>query len=128
MDLDRTLVSAKEFDATVQAVVDETEAAGFRVQFVHDVSATLAERGFDRERVTIVEVCNARYAHAVLAADVRIGLMLPCPIMVYAEGNTVRVATMLPTLIASFFPAAELGDVPAEVETAILGIMERAVS
>lgn len=128
MDMDYTLVSANSFDTTVQAVLDETEAAGFRVQFVHDVSATLAEKGFKRERLTIVELCNARHAHAVLAADVRIGLLLPCPIMVFAEGDVVKVSTMKPTLIAQFFPAAELGDTPAEVERAIMGIMERAAS
>ena len=128
MEMDYTLISAKDFDTTVQAVLDETEVAGFRVQFVHDVSATLAEKGFERERVTIVELCNARHAFAVLAADVRIGLLLPCPIMVFAEGDAVKVSTMKPTLIAQFFPAAELGDAPAEVERAIMGIMERAAS
>ena len=87
MDMDFTIESAKAFDATVDAVVAETEAAGFRVLHVHDVSATLAEKGFDRERVSIVEVCNAKYAAAVLAADAKIGLLLPCPVMVYAEGG-----------------------------------------
>ncbi len=126
MDMDYTLVSAKDFDATVQAVLDETAAANFRVLATHDVSATLAEKGFDRERVTIVELCNAKHAHAVLAADVRIGLMLPCPIMIYAEGDAVKVSTMRPTIIGGFFPDADLGDVPGEVERAIVGIMERA--
>ena len=126
MDLDYTITSAKDFDATVQAVLDETAAANYRVLSVHDVSATLAEKGFDRERVTIVELCNAKHAHAVLAADVRIGLMLPCPVMVYVEGDAVKIATMKPTLIAQFFPQADIGDVAAEVESSLKGIMERA--
>lgn len=128
MQLDHTRVSAKDFDATVSAVLAETEAAGFRVQHVHDVSATLAEKGFDRERVTIIEVCNARHAHAVLAADIRIGLMLPCPIMVYAEGETVKVATMLPTLIAQFFPDAGVDQTAGEVESVLIGVIERAIA
>ena len=33
---------------------------------------------------------------------------------------------MRPTLIASFFPSADLGSVPADVEGIIIGIMERA--
>ena len=126
MELDYTVRSARVFDETVEAVIAETEAAGFKVQFVHDVSATLAEKGFERERVTIIELCNARYAHAVLAADVKIGLMLPCPIMVYAEGDAVMVSTMKPTLIADFFPHAELGSVPADVEAVMTGIIDRA--
>lgn len=128
MDMDVTIPSAKSFDETVGALQQEIAAANFKVQAVHDVSATLAEKGFERERVTIVEMCNARHAHAVLAADVKIGLMLPCPIMVYAEGERVFVSTMRPTIIAQFFPNADLGDVPSVVEDAILGIMQRAAA
>lgn len=128
MELDFSLESSKDFDATVAAVIAETEAANFRVQFVHDVSATLAEKGFERERVTIVELCSAKYAHAVLAADVRIGLMLPCPIMVFAEGPKVMISTMKPTLIAAFFPEADLGSVPSDVEAVITGIVQRAAA
>ncbi len=128
MDMDFTVESAKDLDSTLQAVLDATEAADFRVQFVHDVSETLAEKGFERDRLTIVELCNARYAHAVLAADVKIGLMLPCPIMVYAEGGAVKVATMRPTMLAEFFPGADLGDVPRHVESAIVDIVKRAAA
>jgi len=128
MEMDFTVESAKDFDETVKSVIAETEAVNFRVQFVHNVAATLSEKGFDRERVTIVELCNARYAHSVLAADVKIGLMLPCPIMVYAEADKVFVSTMRPTLIASFFPHADLGSVPGDVEQIILGIVKRSAA
>lgn len=128
MDLDYTIESTRSFDETVEAVIAETQAVNFRVQAVHDVAATLAEKGFERERVTIVELCNAKYAHAVLEADVRIGLMLPCPIMVYAEGGKVFVSTMKPTLIAGFFPQAALGDVPQQVEEIVMGIVQRAAA
>jgi len=128
MEMDVTLRSSKDFDATVQAVIDGVAAENFRVLTVHDVSATLAEKGFERERVTIIEVCNAKHAYDVLAADVRIGLMLPCPIMVYAKGGAVKVTTMRPTMIASMFPEADLGETPADVERAIVHIMERAIA
>lgn len=126
--MDYTVTSAKGFDETVAAVIAETEAAGFRVQCVHDVSATLEEKGFNRERVTLVELCNARHAYAVLEADVKIGLLLPCPVMVFAEDGAVRISTMRPTSIASFFPQSDLGETPAEVERAIIGIVDRAAS
>lgn len=126
MQMDVTVESGKGFEETVSAIQSETEAANFRVQAVHDVSATLAEKGFERERVSIIEVCNAKYAHAVLAADIKIGLMLPCPIMVYAQGDAVMVSTMKPTLIAGFFPDADMGEIAAEVEGIITGIIERA--
>ncbi len=126
MQLDYTVKSAKSFDETVEAVTTGTAQAGFRVLFVHDVAATLAEKGFVRERVSIIEVCNAKYASQVLAADVKIGLMLPCPIMVYAEGGEVFITTMRPSLIAGFFPEADISDVADTVEDVLIGIMDKA--
>ena len=128
MRLDYTVHTDKEFDQAVEAVVQETAAAGFRVLFVHDVAATLAEKGFDRERVSIVELCNAKFASQVLAADVKIGLMLPCPIMVYAEKGQVFVTTMRPTLIGGFFPDADIADVAAQVETVLMRIIDSAAA
>ena len=128
MQLDYTVKSSKGFDETVEAVTEGTAEAGFRVLFVHDVAETLAEKGFAREQVSIIEVCNAKYASQVLAADVKIGLMLPCPIMVYAESGEVFVTTMRPSLIAGFFPEADIADVAGTVESVLLGIMDKAVA
>ena len=85
MQLDYTVASRKPYAVAIEAVSAAAAAHGFRVQFIHDVQATLAEKGFAREPLTIVEMCNASYAHDVLARDVKIGLMLPCPVMVYAR-------------------------------------------
>lgn len=128
MELDYTVSSAKDHAETVRAVVERTEAHGFRVQFVHDVAATLAEKGFDREPVTIVEMCNARYASEVLAQDVKIGLMLPCPIMVYELDGRVSISTMRPSLIAEFFPNADIEDVAGTVESEIVAIIDEAAA
>jgi uncharacterized protein (DUF302 family) len=126
MDIDYTIKTAKPFDDAVEAVVQATTAAGFRVLFVHDVAATLAEKGFVRDRVSIIELCNAKYASQVLAADVRIGLMLPCPIMVYAENGEVFISTMKPSIIAGFFPEAGIEDVAADVEAVLVKIIDSA--
>lgn len=128
MDLDYTIKTGKAFDDALSAVVQATTDAGFRVLFVHDVAATLAEKGFVRDRVSIIELCNAKYASQVLAADVKIGLMLPCPIMVYAEGGEVFISTMKPSLIAGFFPEAGIEDVAAQVEEVLIRIMETAAA
>jgi len=128
MQLDYTVESSKPFQNSVDAVLEHAAKNNFTVQFVHDVSATLAEKGFPRERVTIVEMCNARYASEVLARDVKIGLMLPCPVMVYAEGERVFISTMRPTLIGGFFPEAELDAVASAVEAIICRIIDQAAA
>jgi uncharacterized protein (DUF302 family) len=126
MELDYTVPTEKAFDDAVQAVIDGAASNGFTVQFVHDVSATLESKGFERERVTIIEMCNARHAAKVLEQDVKIGLMLPCPVMVYAEGGHNFISTMKPSLIAAFFPQADLAETAGEVERVILGIIDAA--
>jgi len=128
MQTDYTVVAHKSYDAAVDAVQERASANGFRVQFVHDVAATLEERGFPRDPVTIVEMCNAKHAARVLAADIKIGLMLPCPVMVYVEGDEVRISTMLPTLLATFFPEAGIEETAAEVEQAIRRIVDEAAA
>ncbi|MBA4370963.1 MAG: hypothetical protein C0418_05220 [Coriobacteriaceae bacterium] len=126
MQLDHTVPTERSFDEAVETVCTGLAAAGFRVQFVHDVSATLAEKGYQRERVSIIETCNARYAHEVLARDVKIGLMLPCPVMVYEESGSVFISTMRPTLIGAFFPEAGLEDVAGEVEAILTRVIDEA--
>jgi uncharacterized protein (DUF302 family) len=128
MELDYTVPTTKSFKDAVAAVIDLTAAHGFRVQFVHDVQQTLAEKGFTREPLTIVEMCNAKFASQVLAADPKIGLMLPCPIMVYVEHGQTLISTMRPTLIGGFFPASGIDETAAEVEHVLFAIIDEAAA
>ncbi len=128
MQLDYTVPTNRDFDQAVEAVTQGVKDAGFRVLFVHDVAATLAEKGFQRERVSIIEMCNAKYASAVLAADVKIGLMLPCPIMVYAEQGKVFISTMRPSLIGGFFPDVDIAEVAQAVEDVLVRILDKAAT
>lgn len=122
---EHTVTTEKSFDDTVAAVERIAAEKGFRVLHTHDVAATLAEKGFRREPLKIIEICNAKYASQVLARDVKISLMLPCPISVYVEGRT-HISTMLPTTISEFFPQAGIDEVAAQVEKTVLEIVAEA--
>ena len=88
---ERTVTTAKSFEDAVLAIETKVAEKGFRVLHTHDVAATLAEKGFPREPLRIIEICNAKYVSQVLEKDVRISLMLPCPISVYIEGGKTRI-------------------------------------
>ena len=60
------------FEQAVSAIEAKAAEKGFRVLHTHDVAATLAEKGFPREPLKIVEICNAKYASQVLNRDVKI--------------------------------------------------------
>lgn len=121
---ERTVSTEKGFDEAVAAVEKKTAEKGFRVLHTHDVATTLAEKGFPREPLKIIEICNAKYASQVLDKDIRISLMLPCPITVYVQGGKTNISTLLPTSISEFFPEAGIEKLASEVEQIVLRIVE----
>ena len=123
---ERTVATAKTFEGAVSAIERTAGEKGFRVLHTHDVAATLAEKGFPREPLKIVEICNAKYASQVLAKDVKISLMLPCPISVYVEKGQTHISTLLPSSIVEFYPHAGIEDLAFEVEKIVLEIIEAA--
>ena len=125
MNFDYTVTTEKSFDEAVKAVEKETKNAGFRVLHIHDVAATLGEKGFEIEPFKIIEVCNAKSAYTVLQADIKIGLCLPCKINVYQQEGITYIPGMRPLILPQFFPNAKLGKLPAEVDAIIRGIIDK---
>jgi uncharacterized protein (DUF302 family) len=95
-----------------------------RVLVTHDVQGTLAEKGFERGPYKIIEVCQAASAHQVLAADEKIGLFMPCKILVYRKAHRTVVCGQRPLAIAEFFPEADLGDTPQRIDALLRGIID----
>ena len=125
MDFDYTVITEKPFDEAVVAIEQETKKAGFRVLYIHDVTATLKEKGFEIEPFKIIEICNAKIAYTVLQADVKIGLCLPCKINVYVKDGKTYISGMRPIVLPQFFPEAKLSNLPEEVDKIIRGIIDR---
>jgi uncharacterized protein (DUF302 family) len=121
-----TVVSAKGFDEAVEAVLAEVAKAKFRVLHVHDVQATLQEKGFAREPYKIIEVCNAAFASKALDAHPLVGVMMPCKINVYVADGQTHLSLLLPGLLASFFPGLGLEPLAQDVETILRGVLAAA--
>ena len=119
-----TVGTAKSFDEAVEAVVQKTAEKGFRVLHVHDVAATLAEKGFQRDPLKIIEVCNAKYAHRVLQADVSVALFMPCKINVYTKDGQTVISALRPAMMAQFFPESGIEDTANEVEGIVRAIVD----
>jgi uncharacterized protein (DUF302 family) len=124
--IEYTVETQKPFDEAVKAVEEASAHHGFRVLHVHDVAATLAEKGYAREPIKIIEVCNARFASEVLQKDVKTALMLPCPITVYSDHGKTYMSTLLPEVIASFYPEAGIEALSAEVQKIVVAIVDEA--
>ena len=123
---DYTVDTSKSVDAATAEVERLAAEKGFKVLATHDVTATLAGKGFNRPPMKIVEVCNAKYAYEVLRVDPKISLMLPCPISVYEDNGKTYISTMLPTIMADMFPGEVVASVAREVEAVVKDIINEA--
>ncbi|HEY4512969.1 MAG TPA: DUF302 domain-containing protein [Candidatus Paceibacterota bacterium] len=127
MEFDYTVTTKKDFDSAVLAVEKETVKVGFRVLYIHDVQKTLGEKGFNIEPMKIIEFCNAKSAYAVLQADVKIGLCLPCKINVYTKDGQTFISGMRPIILPKFFPEVQLGNLPEEIDKLIKTAIDNSI-
>lgn len=126
-DLIYRLTSTKSVDQVVSAIEENAAEHKYRVLHVHDVQATLAEKGLQREPLKIVEVCNAAFAHQALTRDVDVAIFMPCRYSVYREADQTRVSLSRPTMIAQMLPDSGLDELAAGVEATLKTIIEESV-
>jgi uncharacterized protein (DUF302 family) len=104
-------------------LVDRVRAAlreqGFGVLTEIDVRATLREKlGQEMEDYLILGACNPPLAHRALAADRDIGLLLPCNVVVRADGpDATLVQAMDPQVMATVTGEPAIAKVAEEATT-----------
>jgi len=126
MNIEYQVESNRPFDEVVTFVEKLSVEKSFRVLHVHDVQATLAEKGFERGPLKIIEICNGKFAHEALAKDMSVSLFMPCKINVYTENGKTIIKAMRPAAIAEFMPEAGLGELAADVDKIVTEIVDRA--
>jgi uncharacterized protein (DUF302 family) len=124
MELDYTKESSRNFDQAVAKVEELTAARGFRVLHIHDVKATLREKGFDRGPFKIIEICSAKFAHQALGVNEGVGLFMPCKINVYTKSDKTVISAMRPAMISQFFDDPKLKSLAEEVDGIVRSIVD----
>ena len=98
------------FEAAVASATDALKTQGFGVLTSIDVQATLkAKLDRDFRRYVILGACNPALADRALHAELEVGLLLPCNVIVYETGPSTSVVSAMAPLAA----LGIVGDNPA---------------
>lgn len=96
------------YEQAIAKVTAALKEQGFGVLTSIDVRATLKQKlGVDFRPYTILGACNPPLAHKALSADLDMGLLLPCNVIVYAveDGAVISIADPLVMLKLADNPA-----------------------
>ena len=96
MDYARTITLDLPYEQAVPTVKEAFQAQGFGTLTEIDVRATLKNKlDADVEPYVILGACNPQLAHRALDIDRQIGLLLPCNVVVRADGDNQTVVQAL---------------------------------
>jgi uncharacterized protein (DUF302 family) len=99
------------YDQAVERVTAALAAEGFGILTEIDVKATLKKKlDLDFRRYVILGACNPPLAHRALTAELDVGLLLPCNVIVYEDdggGSVVSAADPGAMMEVSGNPALE---------------------
>ena len=96
------------FETTVPGSMDSVRTAveaalaeeGFGILTEIDVAATFkAKLDVDRDPYVILGACNPSFAHQAIGADINIGALLPCNVVLRQDGDDVVVVFMDPAAV-----------------------------
>ncbi|MCF7825442.1 MAG: DUF302 domain-containing protein [Candidatus Marinimicrobia bacterium] len=112
-----TILSGTTFEATLVAVTAELAKEGFGIVSTIDISATLKKKiNIDFKKYTILGACNPGYAYHALQTEDKIGVFLPCNVVVIEQApGTIEVAAVDPVASMASVENAELTDMSREV-------------
>jgi len=119
-------LSKQPFDAVIEDTIGHLKAGGFGVLTDIDVQATLkAKIGADMPRYRILGACNPQLAHAALQLEGRLGVLLPCNVIVRETGGgEVEVASIDPVSSMERTGNPALAAVAADVRRRLAAVVE----
>ena len=105
------------YDDAIIKVKEELAKEGFGVLTEIDVKATLKIKlDYDFTDYIILGACNPPFAKKALDADMNIGLLLPCNVIVYKDGDETVVSAIKPKEMFKIVENKELTAIADEIE------------
>lgn len=115
------------FEESISKVKEELQKEGFGVLTEIDVTATLKKKiNADFRNYRILGACNPTYAHKALLAEDKIGIMLPCNVIVQeGDDGKVEVAAVDPLASMQAVENTDLGEVATLIREKLKRVVEQ---
>ncbi len=123
------ILKTKDFEKAIEQVKEELSKEGFGVLTEIDVKETLKKKiDADFKKYRILGACNPHFAFKSLQKEDKIGVFLPCNVIVEEHDNgEIEVSAVDP--IASMMSVANesLGEIATEVQQKLKRVIENLI-
>jgi uncharacterized protein (DUF302 family) len=121
-----TTILNTSYEDAVSKITDALKEEGFGVLTEIDVKATLKKKlGVDFRKYVILGACNPPYAHQTLQADLDVGLLLPCNVIVYeTDDQKAYVSALNPVSALEVIKSEELRKIAKEVSKKLKRVVD----
>jgi len=116
----------EDFDKAIETVTAKLKEEGFGVLTEIDVKETLKKKlDVDFKKYKILGACNPPFAYKALQAEDKIGIMLPCNVVVQENGDgKVEVSAVDPIASMQAIENESLGSVAVEVRDKLKKVID----
>ena len=126
-DIKYEVVTSKSYNEAVESLVKSLEEQKFGVLWKLNFKDKLKEKGIEYDRnFMILEVCNPQKAKEVLSKHIDIGYFLPCKLVVYEEGSTVKIGMINPEMLIGLLKHTDMEGTAKEVQNILISAINNA--
>ncbi len=114
----------ESFEKVLEKVTEALKVEGFGILTEIDVQATLKNKlDEDFRPYKILGACNPTFAHKALLAEDKIGVMLPCNVIIQQKGDKIEVAVVDPIASMQAVDNKDLTEIASEVQLKLKSVI-----
>ncbi|MRT92944.1 DUF302 domain-containing protein [Ancylomarina sp. 16SWW S1-10-2] len=112
------VLKTKNFDEAIDQITVELKKEGFGILNQIDIKATLKKKiDVDFKKYVILGACNPHYAYKALQQEDKIGVFLPCNVIVEEHDNgDIEVSAVDPIASMAKVENDSLGEISIEIQ------------
>lgn len=120
------VLKSKSFDEAIAQVTAELKKEGFGVLTEIDIKKTLKNKiDVDFKNYKILGACNPHFAYKALQSEDKIGVLLPCNVIVEEHDNgDIEVSAVDPIASMGTVDNENLGELASQVQQKLMNVIE----